>query len=178
MPATTRPAYLFSLKGRGSSGLRIDTQEMLPEDMPDFVDRLISPEHAEEIKAILPLAEMASRRHLSCDIMPESFGNRVGVEVSFRQFNDPRWPDLLDRLVDMELCTTSQKESILAWRGVSSAGSSPELWPTDADGHPAPGFCVRFISHFKLNLTPGRPATAKAYFGIHHFVRQPRAAGS
>ena len=178
MPAGTRPAYLFSLQARGSRGMRVDTQDMPAAHMPGFVEELISPEHAAAVETILPLAEMVPSRHLSCDLMPESFGNRVGVEVSFHQFKDTRWSDLLDRLIDMELCTSEQKASILAWRGVSSAATSPDLWPVGADGQPAPGFCVRAISHIKLSLKPGQATTAKVYFGIFHFVRRPSAAGN
>ncbi|MEM6453512.1 MAG: hypothetical protein AAF772_00320 [Acidobacteriota bacterium] len=177
MPEGTRPAYLFSLQARGSRGLRIDTQGMAAADMTDFVERQISPEHAGAVEAILPLAAMAENRHLSFDLMPDAFGNRVGIEASYRQFKDPRWSDLLDRLIERALCTAAQKEAILAWRGVSTAASSPALWPAGADGEPAPGFCVRAISHIKFSLKPGQPATAKAYLGIFHFVRRSPAAG-
>ena len=68
---------------------------------------------------------------------------RVGMEGSFSRLprREPRWRELLDRLVARGLCPPEKRDALLAWPGYdtfwSASGAWP-VWPRPASGRLRP----------------------------------------
>jgi len=93
---------------------------------------------------------------LHVDIRGGELGARVGVELSFggRAPDDPRWAAVLDHWVDAGWADRARADAVLQWPGIDA---SPAL-----DGRAL----RRELSHLKLSLRHGRPASAKAYLSL------------
>jgi hypothetical protein len=98
---------------------------------------------------------------------------RAGLECFFAQKSgvDPRWTILLASLCEDGLCTPAQAQALRAWPG-RILPTDVEKWPGDLVVREVGrdvdnlGVVERRLSHVKVTLAPGQPASAKAYFGF------------
>ena len=122
------------------------------------------------------LLDHADRMVLCLDVVGDRLLPRLGVECFFDQKVgiDPRWPALLDGLVDAGLATSQKAAALARWPGVVTPADEGVRWP---DGLIVPsltqpadklGVVERRLSHVKLAFDPDEATTAKAYFGAGH----------
>lgn len=72
---------------------------------------------------------------------------------------------LLDELVSRGLCSSSQRDDLKAWPGLSVAVLGHELWPS---------LVMRRVNHLKVVYEGDRLAEVKAYLSLSYKRRQPR----
>jgi hypothetical protein len=153
--------YVFSLLSRPGRAMRMEFFGLDPDAATAYLRR-VAPHAAPALAAIAPLFAGIDRPHLSFDlgesgeVLP-----RVGLEGSFARQRDPRWPELLARLVARGLCTPAERDAIAAWPGYDSFWTAAAEWPLEAAG--PRGFCVRSLSHVKVAAQPGQEPEAKVY---------------
>ncbi len=174
LPAGARVLYFFSLLGRPGEAVRIEIFGLDPAAMAAYLRQAASPREAELVDAAAPLVAGAGRYHLSLDVGAE-VAPRIGVECGFERQprREPRWAELLDRLVAHRLADPAKRDAVLAWPGQDSPWTAPGRWPAAALG--LGGHGVRGLSHLKLVLRPGRAPKAKAYLLFQHL---PAGAGA
>jgi hypothetical protein len=106
---------------------------------------------------------------------------QLGLECLFdrRQGIDPRWPKLLDHLVERGLCAPRKRAALLRWPGRVEAPHADVPWPDNliAESLLQPpdrfGVVDRRLSHVKVSYGPAHPPSAKAYFGYLHAWLRP-----
>jgi hypothetical protein len=167
VPGSARIIYAFSLRSRPDEPIRLDFLRIGEEERREFLAQ-VAPHLCPLMEELAPCLAGTERPHLSFDIGSEK-PSRIGMEGSFiRQPNrEPRWMELLDRLVERGLCTPEKREAVLAWPGYDSFRTAPDLWPAKSRG--AGHFCVRALSHIKIVGELGRPPHAKAYLTFCHY---------
>lgn len=188
VPARARVLYAFSLLARRGEGVRLELYGLEPAAMVAYSRGAVSPAAAEQVASVAHLVSGADRFHLSFDVGPGEAGAggvraeispRVGVECGLRRQprREPRWAELLDRLVANGLASPTKREALLAWPGQDSLWTAPGRWPAAAVGRGGHG--VRCLSHLKLVLHAGRAPEAKAYLLFQHLpARSPGAQGT
>jgi hypothetical protein len=172
LPPSAQLLYAFSLLPRGGD-LRLEFYGLSPAEMPAYLESVEAPvSRADVVRAARPFTG-AERTHLSLDLGPDRIRPRIGIEGSFARqpAREPRWRQLLARLAHHGLCTTAQREALLAWPGWDSFWTAPALWPRETAWTGA--FCVRYLSHLKVICRPGRPLQSKAYLAFHAYRRRP-----
>jgi hypothetical protein len=167
LPSSARVLYVFSLLGRPGEAVRIELFGLEPAAMAAYLRRAAVPRAAGLVEAAAPLVAGADRFHLSFDVGAE-VAPRIGVECGFERQprREPRWTELLDRLVVRRLADPAKRDAVLAWPGQDSLWSAPGRWPAAALG--LGGHTARGLSHLKLVLRPGRAPEAKAYLLFQH----------
>jgi hypothetical protein len=162
--------YVFGLLSRPGSPIRLEIYGLDPAGALAYLRR-VAPHTASSLAEIAPIFEGIERPHLSFDISTEILP-RIGLEGSFAQppGREPRWEDLFARLVTRGLCSSEERDSILAWPGYDTFWTAAEDWPLERAG--PRGFCVRSLSHVKVVAQPGRPPEAKAYLLVTYLENQ------
>jgi len=168
IPSPARLLYAFSLLSRGTAAVRLEILGLDAAKRMEYLGHVAPPTRA-TAATLAPLLEGAENPHLSFDI--DTVGDRgqvlprIGLEGAFPRQppREPRWAELLGRLVDRGLCSPAKRDALLAWPGHDSFWTAPDRWPVEAG---VGGFCVRFLSHLKVVGQPGRPPQAKAYLGF------------
>ncbi len=173
VPARGRILYLFSLLSRPGNAVRLELIGLDSGAMVRYLERVAGPGPAERIAALAPLIADCERLHLSFDVDSEISG-RIGIEGSFaRQPNrEPRWAELLERLVASGLCTPAKRDALFAWPGYDSLLTAADRWPEEGVG--LGGYCVRCLSHVKLVSWPDRDPETKAYLLFQHINKRPQ----
>lgn len=161
IPAPASLLYVFSLLSRESDAVRLEIFGLDPAGIVAYLER-IGPHLVPSVRETASLFVGVERIHLSLDIASEILP-RIGIEGSFSRFprREPRWGQLFDRLVERGLCAPEKRDAALTWPGYDSFWTAPERWP--ATPRPAPGFCVRSLSHLKVVCRPDREPEAKVY---------------
>lgn len=176
IPPSARLLYLFNLRARGSSALRL---EIFGLETPEILEYLreVAPERVPETTEGVSLLEGAERLHLSFDVTEEILP-RVGIEGSYPRQppREPRWKGLFLRLVAEGLCSPQKRDAALAWPGYDSFWTAPERWPVAEIG--PQGFCARALSHLKIVCRPDRPPEAKVYLAFESLDRSEAGAAS
>lgn len=155
--------YVFSLRARGGDAVRLELFGLGPEEILRYLET-VAPAALPTVSAAVPLFVGAGTVHLSFDvggggeILP-----RIGVEGSFPRLpaREPRWLDLLDRMVAHGLCLAEKRDALLAWPGYDTVWTAPGRWPAATAG--VRGFCARSLSHVKVVCRPEAAPEAKAY---------------
>jgi hypothetical protein len=156
--------YVFGLLPRPGNPIRLEIYGLDSDGALSYLHR-VAPHTVSSLAGIAPIFEGIERPHLSFDIGTEILP-RVGLEGSFARQRDPRWRELLTRLVDRRLCSPEERDSILAWPGYDTFWTAGEDWPLERAG--LRGFCVRSLSHVKVVAQPGLPPEAKVYLLVTH----------
>jgi len=96
---------------------------------------------------------------IGADVYPH-----IGIEPNFvagcwsrQPHKEPRWHGQFQYLLDLGLLAPAKKEALLSWIGHQSLSNGEQET-----------LLLRGLSHLKVVLRPGRPALAKAYFGLAH----------
>lgn len=162
IPPPAHLLYAFSLRSRGKDAVRLEVFGLEPPAILDYL-REVAPHADPRAADVAPLFAGVERIHLSFDLGPAAVLPRIGIEGSFSRlpWREPRWQELLDRLVARGLCTPAKQAAALAWTGFDTFWTAPEAWPVDAAGLAVS--CVRSLSHLKVVCDPGRDLEAKAY---------------
>lgn len=166
MPANADLLYLFDLSARGGSfRLEVYCQDL--QTVSNCFDAWAL--NGARLPRSFQLLDDCDRYHLSADFDGRGLGPRIGLEASMVKLpaREPRWRDLLDRLVDTGLCRPEHVPALLAWPGYDTRSSAPNRWPSEA-----PGYCVRALSHVKLVTWPDREPEAKVYLLFQPVARR------
>jgi hypothetical protein len=171
LPSSANIMYAFSLRSRPDEPVRLDFVRLGEEERREFLAR-VAPHLGPLMEELAPHMAGTERPHLSFDI-GSVISSRVGMDGSFilQPNREPRWTELLDRLVERGLCTPEKRDGVLAWAGYDSLRTAPEQWPAESRG--ANNFCVRALSHIKIVGEVGRPPHAKAYLAFCHYRKKP-----
>jgi hypothetical protein len=164
--------YAFDLQARGTDLFRLSFTDLMPADMPSYLERLGRPDLAREILLALELVPDGDLYEMNFDVNARAeIGSRIGIEVSFQKWpgRDPRWEALLDRLTAEGLCCPEKRSAVLSWFGYDSPRIARDRWPLVSG--PPDAFLIRWISHFKLACLPGRSLEAKAYLSFGLWTR-------
>jgi hypothetical protein len=180
VPGSARLLYAFSLLSRGVEAVRLEILGLGPAETRDYLTR-IAPHVLPMAAELSPFLQGMENPHLSFDIGGGAGSDvlpRIGLEGAFprQPRREPRWAEILGRLVEQGLCSPAKRDAVLAWPGYDSFWTAPDRWPVEAVG--VGGFCVRFLSHLKVVGEPGRPPLAKAYLGLRHLVPSQEPEGT
>jgi hypothetical protein len=169
IPPPARLLYAFSLLPRPGEAVRLEILGLGPNEAHAYLSR-VAPHTLPTLAEIAPLLVGTENPHLSFDITSEILP-RIGLEGAFprQPKREPRWGEVLGRLVEQGLCAPEKRDAVLAWPGQDSFWTAPERWPVEAVG--VGGVLVRFLSHLKVVGEPGRPPQVKAYLGFEHRSR-------
>jgi hypothetical protein len=161
IPPSGSLLYVFSLLPRGTDAVRMELFGLSPAEILDYLGT-VAPDADPRVAEVAPLFSGVERVHLSFDIASTVLP-RIGIEGSFSKLPacEPRWAELLDRLVVHGLCPPGKRDALLSWTGSDTFWTAPQAWPVDTAG--VQGFCVRSLSHVKVVCNPGRELEAKAY---------------
>jgi hypothetical protein len=161
IPAPGSLLYVFSLLPRGTDTVRMELFGLSPAGILDYLGA-VAPDADPRVAEVASLFDGVERIHLSFDI-GSTVLPRIGIEGSFSKLphREPRWAELLDRLVAHNLCPPEKRDALLSWSGSDTFWTAPKTWPVETAG--VRGFCVRSLSHVKVVCDPGRDLEAKAY---------------
>lgn len=161
IPSPGRLLYVFSLLSRGTDTVRMEILGLDSERILEYLGA-VAPDADPRVREVVPLFAGVERVHLSFDV-GSTVLPRIGIEGSFSRLphREPRWLELLGRLVDRGLCPPGKRDALLAWTGYDSFWTAPAAWPLETAG--IEGFCARSLSHVKVVCDPGRDLEAKAY---------------
>lgn len=150
IPAPAYLLYAFSLLARESDAVRLEIFGLDPAGIVSYLET-VAPEAVPWVEAEAALFAGVERIHLSLDLGEEVLP-RIGIEGSFARLpsREPRWRELLERLVGRGLCDPGKRDAALAWVGSDD-------WPAGG------GFCFRKPSHVKVVCRPDREPEAKVY---------------
>ena len=141
--------YAFSLRSRPHSqnAVRLELFGHDLESMHNYVHQLISTDAANRLEELSELYRGCDRYHLSFDISESEISPRVGVEYAYARLpkDEPRWPELFDRLVENGYCTEEKRAAVLKWPGYDTIWTSASRWPSGGRG-----YVVRGLSHLKV----------------------------
>lgn len=167
LPPRAHVLYAFSLLGRSEGGVRLELYGLGPAAMAGYLRPVVSTAAAERVESVVHLVAGADRFHLSFDV-GEKISPRIGVECGLRRQprREPRWAELLDRLVAHGLASRAKVDALLTWPGQDSLWTAPDRWSEAAVS--LGGHGVRCLSHLKLVLHPDRPPEAKTYLLFQH----------
>ena len=170
VPGSARILYAFSLRPRPHEAVRLDILGLAAEERGEYLER-VAPHLRTLAEEIAPLLAGTERPHLSFDISSEVL-SRLGMEGSFlrQPKREPRWAELLARLVEHGLCTPEKRDAVLAWGGNDSYWTAPDAWPVEMRGKS--GFCIRALSHLKIVGDFNQPPHAKAYLTFCHYLKK------
>lgn len=170
LPPPARVGYVFDLRARGTTAVRLSFPGLPPAAMTGFLERLGRDDLARAVSEPTAMVADCERFELTCDLADDILP-RVGVEATYEGWtgNDARWGQLFGRLADAGLAAPEKGAAALAWSGWDSPRRAPESWPA-AVGE---GYLIRWISHVKLVCVPGRPAEAKVYLMFGSYRRGP-----
>jgi hypothetical protein len=171
VPGSARILYAFSLRPRPHEAVRLDILGLAEEERGEYLER-VAPHLRILAEETAPLLAGTDRPHLSFDISSKAL-SRLGMEGSFlrQPKREPRWAELLARLVESGLCTPEKRDAVLTWGGNDSYWTAPDSWPVEMRGKS--GFCIRALSHIKVVGELGRPPHAKAYLTFCHYLKKP-----
>ena len=161
IPKPAHLLYAFSLLARGSDALRLEIFGLEPAGIVSYL-KDVAPGAVPWVQDAAGLFEGVERIHLSLDLGEEVLP-RIGIEGSFSRLpgREPRWGELVVRLVSRGRCRRDQRDAAVAWQGSETFWTAPAAWPVEAVG--ARGFCFRKLSHVKVVCRPGREPEAKVY---------------
>lgn len=145
------PLYIFSLRARQTSTIRIEVYSESMEQLQAWWARMEHPTEFDPTSWRISILKNVDRIHLSCEIDCDGWSRRVGLEGSFRRWphREEGWHNFIDLLTIEGLCTPKKAASIWNWPGY-------KLESRD--------FMVRALSHIKLDLQPDQ---AKLYLLLH-----------
>jgi hypothetical protein len=171
VPSSASIIYAFSLRSRPDEPVRLDFLRLGEKERREFLAQ-VAPHLCALTEELAQHLEGTEFPHLSFDI-DSAISSRAGMEGSFlREPNrEPRWMEVMGRLVERGLCTPEKREAILSWSGYDSFRTAPEFWPMESKG--TNDFCVRALSHIKIVGELGRPSHAKAYLTFCHYQKKP-----
>lgn len=161
IPRSGSLLYVFSLLPRGTDAVRMELVGLSSTVILDYLGA-VAPDADPRVAEVVPLFSGVERVHLSFDIASTVLP-RIGIEGSFSKLPhyEPRWAELLDRLVVHGLCPPEKRDALLSWTGSDTFWTAPKAWPVETAG--VQGFCVRSLSHVKVVCDPGRDLETKAY---------------
>jgi hypothetical protein len=161
IPPSGSLLYVFSLLPRGTDAVRMEIFGLNPVEIVEYLGA-VAPDADPRVAEVAPIFAGVERVHLSFDL-GSTVLPRIGIEGSFARLpnREPRWADLLERLVLRGLCLPAKRDALLSWNGSDTFWTAPQAWPVDTAG--VEGFCVRSLSHVKVVCDPGRELEAKAY---------------
>jgi Prenyltransferase and squalene oxidase repeat len=174
--APARISHVGVMLGRDLPALRVHVCGIPLHSFDAHVKRLGWPGDHEELHLLAAILLDHCDELVVCLDVLDGQVMRIGLECFFSQKQgvDPRWPPLLDRLVELGLSSKAKAQALLTWPGALTPLDLPDQWPDDllvqsltyaAD---MLGIVERRLSHIKVTCAPGLPPSAKAYFGYGH----------
>ena len=174
LPPPPRIDQVGMMFSRHSEELRLCIRGLTPRALGGYLAQAGWSGRTEELEAIVEtLVPFVDDVTLDIDVA-ESVRPKVGLECILDKAPSPeRWRRWLDDLVARGLCTAGKRDGMLAWIGVSTQRSQPELWPENLvrASQRTPGLISGFqrrINHLKLVHQPGQPLQVKAYLAFRH----------
>lgn len=155
---------------RKVDAVRLCLFKIKPSQIFDYLSTIGRSSAAEKLEeAIADYSSVVDYLCLHIDIGREGIYPRLGLELLYDDLDpwkrqpdrEPRWYQLLERLVEGGICTPSKRDALLAWPGFSRSESATHR-----------GVLLRGLQHIKLVWTPDGKLEAKAYFGAG-FTPQP-----
>ncbi len=167
-------SHIGVMLGRPLAGVRLHVAGLRLGAIEGYLDQIRWPgETARLISQARRLLDVGDELAICLDVVDGRLLPRAGLECFFDQKSgvDPRWEILLDSLCQDGLCTPGQARALMAWPGKILPHDIDE-WPGDLVvreiGRDASdlGLVERRLSHVKVTIAAGQPASAKAYFGF------------
>ena len=142
-----------------------------------------SPQLGPLLSQFLPVIDRVS---LALDI-GATVRPKVGLECYLNELDpskEPRWRQLMARIVDTGLGTPQKCDALLTWYGYSDERAHPANWPRNlrlATGFLGPNvrsMLVRQFNHVKIVVDPERGCEAKAYLAVRHVLAAGNTLGA
>lgn len=154
--------------------LRLNIADLRPEIAVGVIQRY-APHLSESVaNAMRQVNAVIDWVQLTIDVSSEPM-QRVGIEYFLRAqpAQEPRWRELVDRLIAIGACSSEKARAILAWPGVIQRQDVHE-WPARIDyadrlmSTVASSIFVCRINHIKLTVAQNGGIRAKAYPSFSH----------
>ncbi|WP_438030145.1 hypothetical protein [Sorangium sp. So ce233] len=156
LPAGGRLLHLSAMLSRQDIPRKLNA--VLPsEQLVSWLDAIGWPGDLELPARLLARFALGQRLAKVDVALGASIGPRLGLELCFpgHPASDPRWLDLLDRLVADGLCTSAQGRALTAWPGADELALPGVAWP------------ARIERSLEIKLVADEGAVqAKAYLGF------------
>jgi hypothetical protein len=174
LPEPPRIEQMGMMFSRQSEDLRLCIRGLPPRGMSQYLGRAGWSGRGEELDAIIEqLLPFVDDVTLDIDA-GEGVGPKIGLEcILDRDPRPERWQRWLDHLVAVGLCTPRKRDGVMAWMGLSTQRTQPELWPENLAraSQRTPGLISAFhrrVNHLKIVHQPGQPLQVKAYLAFRH----------
>ena len=174
--------YAGAMLGRAEA-LRVNVRGIRRGDLERLLDDLAwRGDRAAAVRHFGSLIDRSDRVIVAFDFVPE-LQSRIGFEavLDLQPQLEPRWPALLDYLVDDGLCSSEKREALEHFPAQLRPEGEDQPWPAawliaalKSGTHWVP-WVERRVSHVKLTIEADGSAGAKAYIAAeHHWSRSPR----
>lgn len=165
LPPGAYVSYLGSFAPRGTEAVRVCLVGIGEDALPGYLAHVGWPGDPRALEDFLQAVSTADGRRLHggpgmvhLDVEGDGVRPRIGLEYVLERGGQIRGrlleAGLLDRLVELGLCTAARRDGLLAWPGYSFEDFAHELWPS---------LVKRRVNHVKLVYEEGRPPEAKGY---------------
>ena len=159
--------------------VRLHINKLMPEQIIPYLLSIGWRYDTVELRNLInDFKDLADRFVISYDVMENGIGPKIGIELSFsgNNFqNEKRWKQLLDYLVQKNMCIPEKRDALLRYPGVdendaiSGSVMKPITSATEYQDKLIQSSVVRYINHVKIVYEPGKPTIAKAYPAVRLF---------
>jgi len=170
-------AMLFqagTMTSRPGEYIRICIQNITPEEIVTFLERMKWPGSLEELYTLLhTLSDFSGIIILALDL-GEVILPKVGIEISFSEEKiskgEPKWKGFLNYLTDEKLSTQKKADALLTYPGYVLESSDKGFWPLNLQNASlfwGKSIFINTLDHFKIVYQKDCPLEAKAYLAVY-----------
>lgn len=179
LPENASIQFIGVMLSRSSNGIRLYVNRLYPKQIVPYLNSLGWKETNDGLTCLIDeLEDKADRFVIGFDIDVNGILPIIGIECSFKSnlfHQETRWNDLLNFLVEKNMCLPEKRDALLRYSGIEnienfSGGVMKPL--TSVSRHLEElisSLIVRYISHIKIVYQSGRALEAKAYPAVRLF---------
>lgn len=185
LPTNASIQFIGVMFSRSTNGIRLYVKRLLPKQIVPYLISLGWSDTKGRLSALInELSDIADRFVVGFDVVKEGISPKIGIECSFISNNyhlETRWGDLLEYLVEKNLCLPEKRDALLRYSGSENTEtfSGGIMRPLASVSRHLDKLIssaiVRYISHIKIVYQSGHLLEAKAYPAIRLFEAAPES---
>ncbi len=170
LPESGRVYALGDMNGRSASALRVAISQIPTHQLLSYLNKIEWPGDLGKVEAMTrPLAHLTNHVNIDLDV-GDTIAPLLGIEFTTpTRFQRSWWSDLLNKLVELDLCLPAKRDALLCWQGYSDETRNTAVSSSSANfvtNNRPIHLMVRFINHIKIVYHPGYSLQAKAYLAM------------
>ncbi|MBN1860980.1 MAG: hypothetical protein JW840_05925 [Candidatus Thermoplasmatota archaeon] len=185
LPTNASIQFIGVMFSRSTNGIRLYVKRLLPKQIVPYLTSLGWSDTNGRLSSLIDeLSDRADRFVIGFDVVEEGIIPKIGIECSFISNNfhlETRWGELLEYLVEKNLCLPEKRDALLRYSGSENTDTfsggimRPLVSVSRHLDTLISSAIVRYISHIKVVYQPGHPLEAKAYPAIRLFEAAPES---